>query len=390
MILLLLLILFNLTYQKEKGKSLEFFYQEGRISDMYIPPHEAFGERIYFTLQSNGNYLYETHKFEPLNYDIMETEHLSFGGKPCMIIKAKHKIQFKSYRKESGYDSIPLTTFITNCSQSDLMNKPGVSLAYYIKEKQQSYIDKLVSEGIITKREFSLISFPSGEPQGVLIIGDINSSHIKIEDKRYLECKIDSQWGCNFDSVTFDKYLKVTYKNNYPIYFEVNSQIIVPVSFLEFIKENYLKEEFQIGKCIYEKNIEGLYIRCKGIFVLNTLPSIIYFYSNNTAIQIPIYDFIRKGSTNTFSYLEFYGIDIKYWILNERILGFFNTLFSYDNKTVTLYSDEFILKTDKPNIVDPFFTINYIFLYTLVSLFIGIIILSIQIETCIIIKLRPN
>ena len=133
-----------------------------------------------------------------------------------------------------------------------------------------------------------------------------------------------------------------------------------------------------------------MYIRCKGIFVLNTLPSIIYFYSNNTAIQIPIYDFIRKGSTNTFSYLEFYGIDIKYWILNERILGFFNTLFSYDNKTVTLYSDEFILKTDKPNIVDPFFTINYIFLYTLVLLFIGIIILSIQIETCIIIKLRPN
>ena len=87
---------------------------------------------------------------------------------------------------------------------------------------------------------------------------------------------------------------------------------------------------------------------------------------------------------------EQYGIDIKYWILNERILGFFNTLFSYDNKTVTLYSDEFILKTDKPNIVDPFFTINYIFLYTLVLLFIGIIILSIQIETCIIIKLRPN
>ena len=389
MITLLLSILLYLTYQKEKGKSLEFFYQEGRLNDMYIPPHGAYGERIYYTLQSNANYLYETHNFEPSNFDIMETEHLSFAGKPCMIIKARHKIQFKSYRKESGYDSIPLTTFITNCSQSDLMNKPGVSLAYHIKEKQQSYIDRLMEEGIIKKREFAFIPFPFGEPQGILIIGDINSSHIKIEDKRYLECKIESQWGCNFEIVTFDKHRKVSYRNTFPIYFEVNSQIIVPVSFLEFIKETYLKEEFQKGKCVYEKNIEGLYIKCNGIFVLYTLPSIIYFYSNNTAIQIPIYDFIRKGSTNSFSYLEFYGIDINYWILNERILGFFHTVFSYDNKTVTLYSDEFIIKTDNPNTVDPVFTIYNIILYTLVLLFIGIIILSIQIER-IIIKLRPN
>lgn len=321
------------------------------------------------TLQGNGNYIYSRKNLE---YNVVSKEELTVEWEKCLNITNNQTFKFTNLE----LPGINLLFYYTNCSKKSLGKNEGISFSLSINNENVSLVHILKKMNLIEDLVFAYSYHKS--PIISLFVGGVDNS--LIDNVNSFECSPqNNKWGCQLDYIYFDEQFNISFKNNYSLIFEapgIHSN--VPNEFLIFIKNNFLLQPFEKGECYFNtESFNGKYIFCQGNIMEKGIPHYIYLNFNGNIIKLDFFKFIHKTiSTSWISLTSSFKKNEKdTWILGEQFLSYFNvTIFDFNKKTITFYSNELIVHSHQ---INKKFTkkiiiiVNFSFLFfgTIISLF---------------------
>lgn len=149
-----------------------------------------------------------------------------------------------------------------------------------------------------------------------------------------------------------------TYNNIHPAYFQLAEKYItVPRDFMLFLIDFVFSKSIKEGKC---GDINRRMITCKDSAYIAYLPDIKftfdnYTYSINTsALFEPI-----VGIPHLSMYINNYNED-NCWIIGDRFLQYFDSVFDYEKGIVELYSNDVSIEEFITNTSDMKTWLNYV------------------------------
>lgn len=276
-----------------------------------------------------------------------------------------------------------LTTQISFYSipQMDFRNN-AISFPLNPKNELFSIVHQLKKSHQIEKMKYTFIPDGDGEYSGKMYIGNLPTSFYDI-NKSKGECKvIGESWGCNLQLIYFMDSLNNMYKknryflNNEYALFDCNILgIEVPFSFLEYIKNNVMKDLFNKNHCWFAGKKK--HVQCEELNeILNIVPKWINVVFDNKAYSIEMksiigkdYENIRKTALYIFESMN------NNWIFGSLFLRNFVSSFDYEDKIVMFHSNFTVkeINIEKEKIYLLYLGYKFYVLYTvLFDLILGI------------------
>lgn len=214
-----------------------------------------------------------------------------------------------------------------------------------MKEEKYSFMQQLKNNGIIEHRKFGFEA--TNNREGFFHIGGMPDRITK--EKHLTKCKVEeryskSNWGCLLREISFvdDSGSKLVYPgiNRKTVsYFQTYSNSMqVPLSFMNYLKDNVLKQHFNANKdCDYFVGFDLDYIKCKCDI---KLPSINFVFGENR-YTLSLNDMSNRFYTDLYCNLDFitFREESNEFVFENAFLDKFNLEFDYDEKTINFYTD---------------------------------------------------
>ena len=170
---------------------------------------------------------------------------------------------------------------VSNCTFSTPIydQEYGVSLSL---SNENSFLVTLFKNGEIQFKNFYL----EGEGAHSITFGKEN-----LPSTQSYKCKVEENWVCEFDTVCLSKYCRDKFTNEYPFYILLDPHHnVAPFAFIELLREQFLKEEFNRKICEYKdydyyNDVKYYYIYCRDSIAEYHIPSLLYFISNDKGIK---------------------------------------------------------------------------------------------------------
>ena len=291
------------------------------------------------TLQGDGNYFINYQKFKR---DIIEKDTFTFRGETIgrTLVYKEMKI---------GDISTKLLFYFIPTYASPF----GLSLSLGVKNESSSLLHTLYKEKKISNLKFGFYFPPSTPLNGTLYIGGIDANLIK--NTRSSQCRSnETYWGCKLHKITFNSNNSLVFENTFVSFFQSEYHpIYCPIEFLEYIKQNFLKDLFESDICRYHdfgSSSKYTQIRCQNLTsVYNALPEYLNFDFGGNLLRIPMINltnsFTEIGKDYVVINMFFAERDVRndQWNFGMNFFINFVTLFDYEEKTVTFYSNENII-----------------------------------------------
>lgn len=319
------------------------------------------------TLQGDGNYIYSRKNLE---YNVVSKKELTVEWEKCLNITNNQTLKFQNL---IDLPEINLLFYYTNCSKISLGKNEGISFSLSFNNEDASLVHTLKKKNLIEDLVFAYSFHKS--PIISLYVGGIDNS--LINNVNSFECKPqNNKWGCQLDYIYFDEQFNISFKNNYSVIFEapgIHSN--VPNDFLNFIKNTFLLQEFKNRECYFNsESFNGNYIFCEGNIMNKGIPHYIYLNFNGNIVKLDFFKFVHKTVSTSWITLtsSFKKSEKDTWILGDQFLSYFNvSLFDFNKKTITFYSNELIVHSNQ---INKKFSTKIIILINFSLLFFGIII----------------
>lgn len=247
--------------------------------------------------------------------------------------------------------NIPLYIYNIKDAQYFKILSQSIGLGPKVENEELSFIYQLKKMNITDKLLFGFE--PYLKIINSLYIGDKPNS-LSLDYPYYSFCNTQpsySTWGCSLKRVFFDGYPK---EQHYTIesyaYFQTNTnEILVPKSFMSYLKETVLQKYIDNKECIDIK--VGIltdnygYITC-DCEVIAMLPKINFLFGDYIhSFNMPELFEVSESSINSeqceLIIQQNQQEDI--WIFGTSFLGQYYSFYDYDNHTIEFYS-----KTNTP------------------------------------------
>ena len=248
--------------------------------------------------------------------------------------------------------------------QIQINNLSVISIQFYLPEedcKNERMINSLSFSLIPLNESFSIIHqlYKSHQieemifaftPLKDIYLGKIPESIIK--NKSSGECSsVNGNWGCELNNIFFEneKIEERKYILPHPSKSGFNntlSGIYAPIHFLNLVEEEYFKKYIDNGNCD-RKNKNTLECWCESESeIFDTFPSTLNFIFDNSIFTIPKKIFfeikeLKCLGITIFKFLIFpnqFQIN-NIWIFGDFFLQNYVTIFDYNRKKVSFYSD---------------------------------------------------
>ena len=218
-------------------------------------------------------------------------------------------------------------------------------LAHVFPNYSESFIHQMQTQGIIEHAMFALSR--RIDYKGKLYFGGIPQeelSHTPFQAKCNTKIN-DINWSCRLNAIYFDDKRYNVYVNKHYMRFSSNSyKILVPLDFYEYLKRSVFHEHLKSKRCLYYNNtLTKSYIECDCPTV-KLLPNIKFVIDNvvYSIVMEDIFEFF-DASQSGFEYCQF-EIEVNengdYFDLGALFLGFYNTVFDYEDNSIMFYSDK--------------------------------------------------
>lgn len=261
--------------------------------------------------RTNSNISHKKIKIGYFNYDsVIVSDQLHFINKEISLQKFYFNL-LDGERPEGAYDSL--------------------SLAYQFENKTFSIINQLFEEGLIAKKKFSFV--PKEDKVGVVYFGDLPQ---EVVIKKYeTKCKVQSNhttWGCNLQKVIIGNDV---YSNSAYAYFNtIDSDILAPLSFINFLKKHYLSSYLENKICSFESGTQSYRCNCTK---MGQLPQFMMVFDGK-GIELN-----NKIIFTDYSPRCFLRIRENYksndWVIGTRFLNNHIMSFDYDNDEISIYTE---------------------------------------------------
>ena len=319
------------------------------------------------TLQGDGNYFINYQKCER---DIIEKDTFTFRGETIgrTLVNKEMKIEEDIHTKLLFY-------FIPTYASPF-----GLSLSLGLKNESSSILHTLYKEKKISDLKFGFYFPPSTPLNGTLYIGGVDKNLIK--NMQSSQCRSnDTFWGCQLHKVTFNNNGSLVFGNTFATFFQTEYHpIYCPIEFLDYLKENFLKDLFENNVCKYHVFGSSKYIqiRCQNLTtVYSALPEYLNFDFGGNLLRIPMlnltYSFTEIGKDYVVINMFYAERDVRndQWNFGMNFFINYITLFDYEDKTVTFYSNENIITSA----IISKESIQYFAITTIAILFLGCVLL---------------
>lgn len=225
----------------------------------------------------------------------------------------------------------------------------GIGVAYKFNDESYSLVHLLYNSHIIEKREFAF-GFEMDSYYGKTYIGGIpDEEKNKYKIRGY--CNVDDNhhtWGFTFHEIRYEgkaySIEKYAYINNDMEYMIISQQVF------EILKE-VLKDEIRKADCTIEETNLVKWIKCR--YLNEVFNGSIQIKIDNMILTISLkkmfkrYNMINVWESKCVIIKEYTSNDI---ILGDSFLQLFNyTLFDYDNKKISFYTEQQIIKMNDMN-----------------------------------------
>ena len=268
---------------------------------------------------------------------------------PCkdnvtVLVDNKVQLQGIEYKAQLSFinaaqDTIDDFHIVITDSEEPIVGSTSVySFAHKIKNEDYSIIDLLYKQNKIESKKFTLEII--NNPKGNIYFGDIpndvlgNYTHMMNVP---LSDKSSAYWEINIEYIFIDPisyvYTNVYMKTQYIAKLSAKEyQSYVPVSVMDFIKQEIFSEYFENKTCT--EGYDGVKCKCDNISALRNFSLIINdrivnITTNRLFVDIDKICFFELAE-NKESPLE--------WVLNSKILDKFMLTFDYESDSVTFYS----------------------------------------------------
>lgn len=261
--------------------------------------------------KTNSNMDYKKIKIGYFNYDsVALSDQLHFINKEISLKKFYFNI-LNGERPEGAYDSL--------------------SLAYQFENTSFSIINQLFEEGLITKKKFSFV--PKEDKVGVIYFGGLPQE--VVSEKYETKCKAQNNrttWGCNLQKVIIGNDV---YSNSAYAYFNtIDSDILAPSSFINFLKEHFLSSYLEDKICSFEPGTESYRCNCTK---MGQLPQFMMVFDGKGV------ELNNKIIFTEYSPRCFLRIRENYkeneWVIGTRFMSNYIISFDYDNEEISIYAD---------------------------------------------------
>lgn len=322
------------------------------------------------TLQGDGNYFIN---YQHAEHDIIEKDTFRFRGETIGRTTVYKHMKLGEY-----IDTHLLFYFIPTYASPF-----GLSFSLGLKNESSSLLHVLYKEKKINKLQFGFYFPPSAPINGSFYIGGIDNELIK--DKKSSKCRSnDTFWGCNLQTITFNNNNSLAFENTFITLFQSEYHpIYCPIEFLDHLKTHFLKDLFENEVCRYHNfgtTSKYTQIRCRNLTtVYSALPEYLNFNFGDNLLRIPMinltYSFTEIGKDYVVINMFFPERDERneQWNFGMNFFNNFVTLFDYNEKTVTFYSDENVIQS---NVFDKG-SIKYFAITAIGILFLGCVLLII-------------
>lgn len=265
--------------------------------------------------------------------------------------------EYKDYINFFTIDPIPIIFSFQDDSSIFIPDTSGFGLGYNSTINELSLTSQLKSKDLIDKNAFTIIPFEvnvSNNKYGSLYFGEIPRN--LINKKKYkgncISISNSTKWSCNLTKISFKNY---TFVNNYGSYFQTSfKSLIVPHEFLEVLFDNFLVDYKKNKKCIQTSAFGfALSFECDCETVKN-LPDLEFTFGD-TIFTIKFEYFFSKNNDKCFLDIIHDFIKGNEFAFGTVFMNLFITHFDYDNKLISFYSDDVIIKDINENKLTKYF-----------------------------------
>lgn len=256
--------------------------------------------------------------------------------------------------------TIPLSILnINNITHAKLISI-RLGFAFHFNDTTMSFLHQLKQHSYIDKASFAFVNINRSINNNIndMYFGKLPQNVIK-DNMLHNTCKVNktrlhynSGWNCMIDYVYFEKDVNNVYNEKNVVYFTTGrSDIIVPMRFIQFVKNNLLRNAFENKMCYGSKKDEVL-IMCVCSYLLNigNVGFVIEGYLHLFKIE-DMFDVYQPGYSDD-DYCELVmvpNINEDAWIFGTSFLMNYISEFDYETESVTLYSES-ITKVKHSNI----------------------------------------
>ena len=301
-------------------------------------------------IKENNTIMIEKEKYNATRY----SDKLIFGNPPISIIP-----NFNFY-----------TVSASTHSWSD-----GFGFAFKFEDESFSIIHQLQKNKQITKKAFGIIPHKNGEPfKGTLYYGEV-SYDIILKDYKYKgTCDVSDNytpWGCQMISISIGK--KEINFEQYGFISTCQYFMILSLKFFDFMIDTVFREWIDEETCFIIEGLLRSTLRC-GKNVIKMGGDVKFKFDNGLVLNIPLIDLFICDDSLCESLVASDNSDSKNFEFGMAFVRLFNaTIFSYDNRAISFYSDKYeITFEDIP--IKHFITKKSIIIISIFELLAGIII----------------
>ena len=301
----------------------------------------------FYPINQQVDASYFSKRLHKISLNIKGTDALMINNSQYTRYHLNEKIAFSNVNSTICYYSL-----VEPPVNNPYYNGISFSLDYY--NESFSIMHQLKKD---KKIEHMVYAFtPTISAVGYFYIGGIPNDTINNRHRNKGKCKVNGgQWGCSLTSVYFsndnsNKQYKYVNKNKM-IFQSGYRAIYAPSSFFNHMKDTFLKPFFDNKSC-YVKDY--YFYNCRLIECENkteiytSLPTYIHFTIEHYIYSFPmkhLYD-IKSDMFNPTGYIRIYIVESKskeekdVWILVGGFIMNYISIFDYDNREVTFYSDD--------------------------------------------------
>ena len=227
----------------------------------------------------------------------------------------------------------------------------GFGLGYNSTVNELSFTSQLKTKGLIDKNAFTIIPNEINESKkdyGTLYFGEIPKYLIK--NKKYkgncFTIGNTTKWSCNLTKISFGNH---TFVNNYNSYFQTSvKSLIVPSEFLDVLTDKFLMEYKKNKKCRETSSFGFVFSFECDCDIVKSLPGLEFTFNDKIFI-IKFEYFFSQNKDKCFLDITHDFIFANEFVFGTVFMNLFISNFDYDNKVISFYSDDVIIKDINEN-----------------------------------------
>ena len=280
---------------------------------------------------------------------------------------------------------IALQTFRCNHLSEDIpRERDSMGLGRHFLQTQYSFTHQLYKHNYIDRLTFSFIlnEYNATQRDGSnwLFFGTPPLTFLNPTTTPYMKCYVKphlSNWSCDLYRIEFDnKHVQPYIHDNQIGYFQTyRYRILAPKVFMSYLSENVFGDYFSNHSCYFEDDDEcNRKIVCRKEYEkwFDSMRFCFGEKSNKKCLRLP------KDKMFVHYYKELMVLVIEennvecgtdnVWMFGKYFMPLFNSTFSYEDDSVTFYSEE--------NVVDALYDINTVYQRSIIQIITTVMLIS--------------